>query len=128
VPWLQAAEHAIETTLLWNLRVLAGWQPRAGADLLRVTVCGYEAADIVARLRELGGAQAHVPYELGALATVWRRVSTAATRSQVRAALSASPWGDPGSEAPADVAFYLRLSGALRRTPLNGRLDTRRWR
>ena len=111
---LHAAEHAIETTLLWNLRVLAGWQPRAGAELLRVAVCGYEAADIVGRLRELGGAEPATPFELGALATVWPRVRRSTTAASVRSALAASPWGDPRAEDPATVAFYLRMSGALR--------------
>lgn len=111
---LGAAEHAIEATLLWNVRVLAGWQPRAGADLLRVAVCGYEAANIVGRLRELRGNPPGTPFELGALTTVWPRVRQASAPVSIRAALAASPWGDPRAEDPAPVAFYLRMAGALR--------------
>jgi hypothetical protein len=29
------AQHAVRAALLWHLRVLAGWQPRAGAELNR---------------------------------------------------------------------------------------------
>ncbi|GAA2006682.1 hypothetical protein [Catenulispora subtropica] len=122
---LEAAEHAIEMTLLWNLRVLAGWQPRAGARLLRIVVCGYEAADIVARMRELGGGEAGTPYELGALATAWPSVRRAATAAEVRRALAASPWGDPGAEDPATIAFFLQLSGALRLAALGP--EAARW-
>ena len=111
---LRAAEYAIEATLVWNLRVLAGWQPRAGASLLRVAVCAFEAANIVGRLRELSGGDPGIPFELGALTTVWPRVRQAATPTAVRAALAASPWGDPRAEDPAPVAFFLRMSGARR--------------
>lgn len=111
---LGAAEHAVEAAFLWNVRVLAGWQPRAGAALLRVAVCGFEAADVVRRLREFDGDAPGALFELGALATVWPRVRRATTPASVRAALAASPWGDPGAEDPATVAFYLRMAGALR--------------
>ena len=111
---LAAAEGEVERTLLWNLRVLAGWQPRPGVEILRVVACGFEAADVVGKLRELAGEPAKAPYGLGALATAWTGVRRAETPGQVREALSASPWGDPGGDDPAGVALFLGLSRALR--------------
>ena len=32
---VEQAQHAVRAALLWQLRVLAGWQPRAGAELVR---------------------------------------------------------------------------------------------
>lgn len=114
---LAAAEYAVDQTLLWNLRVLAGWQSRAGVDLLRAVACRFEAATIVGRLRKLGGTAVETPdvsFELGALAVAWRGVRRAETVEQLRRALAASPWGDPGTVDPAATALFLRLSGAAR--------------
>jgi hypothetical protein len=32
---LEEAQHGVAATLLWHLRVLAGWVPRQGTDLVR---------------------------------------------------------------------------------------------
>lgn len=38
---LADAQRAVSTTLLWHLRVLAGWQPRAGAAAVRLLASGF---------------------------------------------------------------------------------------
>ncbi|MFD0274258.1 hypothetical protein ACFVHB_10160 [Kitasatospora sp. NPDC127111] len=108
------AQRAVSATLLWHLRVLAGWQPRAGAQALRALAAGFELANVEDRLRAIGGLPVPQPYRLGALATAWRRVERARTPAELRAALAASAWGDPGSEDPATVAAALRMAAAAR--------------
>jgi hypothetical protein len=55
-----------------------------------------------------------VAYRLGALGTTWLRLSATSTLEEVRAALTSSPWGDPRSTAPHEIALVLRLSACLR--------------
>ncbi|MFF4650739.1 hypothetical protein [Streptomyces sp. NPDC001380] len=163
-----AAERALHATLLWNLRVLAGWQPPAGAAMLRLLASGFEIANIEGHLRTLTAAGppaapapgpadvpgppgvrpptvpapagpprgsppapppapaaplvpgalpapgAPPPYRLGALATAWPRLARTRTPAGLRAALAASPWGDPGGDTPAAVALWLRTDAAVR--------------
>ena len=57
---LAATQHAVAATLLWDLRVLAGWLPRDGVDLLRALACWFEIANVdellaVAAGRPAGG-------------------------------------------------------------------------
>ncbi|WP_327426453.1 hypothetical protein [Streptomyces sp. NBC_01236] len=76
---LADAQRAVSTTLLWHLRVLAGWQPRAGAAAVRLLASGFEIANVDDHVRALSGADhsppARPPYRLGALATAWPRLS-----------------------------------------------------
>ncbi|MEU2772273.1 hypothetical protein ABZ646_04935 [Streptomyces sp. NPDC007162] len=113
---LPEAQRAVSATLLWHLRVLAGWLPRGGARLLVPLVSGFEVANVVARLSP--EQQDRVPpYRLGALETVWRRLDRAATPAELRAALAASPWGDPGGDTPWALTTGMRMAAA-RRTAL----------
>ena len=41
---LAEAQHAVGASLLWNMRVLAGWLPRRGADVVRLLAAGFEVA------------------------------------------------------------------------------------
>ncbi|MET7380653.1 hypothetical protein ABZT08_17840 [Streptomyces sp. NPDC005526] len=189
---LPAAQRAVAATLLWHLRVLAGWLPRGGVTMLRPLAAGFEIANVAARLRPSpaapspaptapphaeapragpapatadGEPAAHrpeagrpasaepatgepapaeppctrpadgagtapleprttrsaytvtpvvPPYDLGALATAWRGLSRAGTPGALRAALTASSWGDPGDETPAAILASMRLTAALR--------------
>src|SRR5215472_379416 len=43
---LEEAQRAVAATLLWNLRVLAGWLPPAGGELLRALAAWYEIANV----------------------------------------------------------------------------------
>ena len=66
---VEQAQHAVRAALLWQLRVLAGWQPRAGAELVRRLAAWYEIANVEEQFRRFAGAPAEPAYELGALAT-----------------------------------------------------------
>jgi hypothetical protein len=48
---LAAAQRAVAGTLLWDVRVLAGWLPRDGVDLLRAVVGWFELANVDELLR-----------------------------------------------------------------------------
>ncbi|MEU3521467.1 hypothetical protein ABZ770_40535 [Streptomyces sp. NPDC006654] len=116
---LPEAQRAVSATLLWHLRVLAGWLPRAGARLLVPLVSGFEIANVVARLSpeqpEHPAQQGRVPpYRLGALETAWRRLDEAVTPAELRAVLAASPWGDPGGDTPWAVVTGMRMAAARR--------------
>ncbi|HET6966102.1 MAG TPA: hypothetical protein VFH58_15105 [Acidimicrobiales bacterium] len=108
------ARRAVAGAALWNLRVLAGWLPPGGAELLRVVAAWFELANIEDRWAELEGAAVSPPFELGALAGAWPRASRASTPGQLRAALAASPWGDPGTTEPGLAGVVLRLAWARR--------------
>ncbi|WP_099023937.1 hypothetical protein [Mycolicibacterium palauense] len=107
-------EHAVSATVLWHLRVLAGWQPREGARALRCLAAGFEAANIVAHARTLAGADPLPVFDLGSLATAWPRLAQTGSPGELRMALSESLWGDPGGESPADIAAAVRVSWAVR--------------
>jgi hypothetical protein len=111
---LADAERAVSSALLWNLRVLAGWQPPAGVTLLRAFAADFEIANTEDHLRYLAGSPVAAPFRLGALATVWPRVAAATTAAGVRAVLTASAWGDPGAETAAAIVTGMRLAGLER--------------
>ena len=111
---VEQAQHAVRAALLWQLRVLAGWQPRAGAELVRRLAAWYEIANVEEQFRRFAGEPAEPAYELGALATSWRRLATCAGPAQLREALASSPWGDPGGDEPHAVGVAMRLTWAQR--------------
>ncbi|WP_432138398.1 MULTISPECIES: hypothetical protein [unclassified Streptomyces] len=106
--------RTVADVLVWQLRVLAGWQPRAGAAALRLLASGFEIANTRSHLRALSGVPQPPPYRLGALSTAWTRLARTASPAEVRAVLASSVWGDPGGEAPASVVAAMRLSAAAR--------------
>jgi hypothetical protein len=108
------AQHAVRAALLWQLRVLAGWQPRAGAELIRRLAAWYEIANVEEQLRKFAGEPAEPAYELGALATSWRRLAACNGPSQLREVLASSPWGDPGGDRPYAVSVAMRFTWAQR--------------
>ena len=111
---LEEAQRAVLTTTLWHLRVLAGWLPPRGADVIRSLAAWYELANIEDRLAYLSGGLARRPFELGALAAAWPQALAARTPTDLRAALASSPWGDPGGETPEAIHLGLRLAWARR--------------
>jgi hypothetical protein len=108
------AARAVADTLLWNLRVLAGWVPPAGTRLLRHLAGWFEIANVEEHLRGLDGRAADPPFALGALSTAWPRLHRCTSRDELRAQLAASPWGDPGGHTDHDVAVGMRLAWAAR--------------
>ncbi|MEV7130042.1 hypothetical protein [Streptomyces sp. NPDC093260] len=113
---LRQAQRAVSATLLWHLRVLAGWLPRGGARLLVPLAAGFEIANVASRLPSIDGRRAEVPepYRLGALETAWRSLESAGTPAETRAALTASPWGDPGGDTPWALVTGMRMAAARR--------------
>ncbi|MGW0886041.1 hypothetical protein [Streptomyces sp. NPDC002671] len=108
---LPEAQRAVSATLLWHLRVLAGWLPRNGARLLVPLAAGFEVANVASRLT---APDVPEPYRLGALETAWRRLEQTGTPAELRAALAASPWGDPGGDTPWAVVTGMRMAAARR--------------
>lgn len=111
---LREAEHAVGAALLWHLRVLAGWQPRAGAEAVRQLAGWFEIANVVEHARALAGLPAGPRYRLGRLTTAWPRLTATNTGADLRAVLATTSWEDPGSAAPAAVAVSMDLSWAAR--------------
>lgn len=111
---LAEAQRAVVDTLVWNVRVLSGWVPRAGVGTLRVLLGVLETANVEDHLLRLAGADPPPPYRLGGLATAWRRLGAATSAEDLQRALAASPWGDPGGATPRVVSLAMRTSLADR--------------
>jgi hypothetical protein len=111
---LAEAQRGVAATLLWHLRVLAGWLPREGADTMRLLVAWFEIANVEDLLHRLAGGAGEEPFRLGALATAWPRLAGARSPAELRRVLATSRWGDPGAETPWAVTVGMRLSWAAR--------------
>lgn len=111
------AQRTVSAALLWHLRVLAGWQPAPGAQAIRALAAGFEISNTERHLSEIAADAERPrtpPYRLGALAIAWTRLARTRTPSELRTALAASDWGDPGGDSPAAVATGMRVSAAVR--------------
>ncbi|MFJ8849701.1 hypothetical protein [Streptomyces sp. NPDC102437] len=113
---LPEAQRAVTATLLWHLRMLAGWLPQGGVRLLVPLAAGFEIANVASRLAAPDGRRVDTlqPYRLGALETAWRGLERAGTPAELRAALAASPWGDPGDDTPWALVTGMRMAAARR--------------
>lgn len=107
---LAAAQRGVAETLLWDLRVLAGWLPAAGAETLRVLAGWFEIANVDEHLRGLAGAPPAAPFRLGHLAVAWPRLAACASRTEVRSVLASSAWGDPGGATAWEILIGMRLA------------------
>lgn len=117
---LGQAQHAVRATLLWHLRVLAGWQPRSGVETLRVLAGWYEIANVDEHLADLAGRPAEPPYHLGTLASAWPRLRTTTSLRALREELSTSAWGDPGGDTPYAIGLGMRWRWAERVAAVDG--------
>jgi hypothetical protein len=113
-PGLVEAERAVAAMTLLHLRVLAGWLPPGAAQLMRALGGWFEIASIEDRLAFLLGGELREPFALGSLALGWSAAGRAQSPGELRAALAASAWGDPGGEEPEQVQLALRLAWARR--------------
>jgi hypothetical protein len=111
---LAQAQRAVAATLLWHLRVLAGWLPRRGWEMLRSLAGWFEIAGVDELLQRLAGRPSEEPFHLGALATAWPRLATARSTVELRERLAASPWGDPGETTARAMQLGMRLSWMAR--------------
>jgi hypothetical protein len=105
---LAAAQHEVAGTLLWDLRVLAGWLPRDGVRLLRTLGGWFEIANVDELLQSIAGRPAGPEFRLGALATAWPRLAQAASAGELRTALAASAWRDPGQPTAQAIRLGMR--------------------
>lgn len=122
---LRQAQHAVTATVIWNLRVLAGWGPATGAGGPRLLSTWFEIPNVACHLATLAGRDADPPFQLGSLSTAWPRVSGARHPDEVRRALAASAWGDPGASDPAGIQMALQLAWARR--VADGAPEAARW-
>jgi hypothetical protein len=122
---LAAVQHGVAATVLWDLRVLAGWLPRGGLRLLRPLAGWFEIANIDELLEGIAGRPTGDQFELGALATAWPRVRRSASAAELRARLAASAWKDPGGDSGMAVRVGVRARWAERVAALGG--PARNW-
>jgi hypothetical protein len=112
---LPDAQRQVAETLLWHLRILAGWLPSAGAALVRTLAARFELENIDARLAALsGGGREPPPFVLGGLATAWPEIEQARTIEEVGAAVERSAWRAEAGASAAQLALALRVAWARR--------------
>lgn len=111
---LEQAQRAVAATLLWDLRVLAGWLPNDGANRLRVLAGWFELANVDELRLAMAGRSADPPFDLGSLGTSWNRLRSARSPAELRQLLAGSRWGDPGAETLAAVGLGMRMVWAER--------------
>ena len=110
---LAASEHEVFASVLWNLRVLAGWSPALGASRLHALAGVFELMNLQGHLARIERHQSPVPFELGSLASVSSRVAPL-TIGELCDALRRSPWGDPGAVDAMGVSIALQFILARR--------------
>ena len=112
---LGEAQHAVGASLLWNMRVLAGWLPRGGADVIRLLAAGFEMANLDEHLARLAGEPAESTYSLGTLDTAWARLSSTTTLAGVAAVLGSASWrlGDVATQRDLRVGIRLAWADAV---------------
>jgi len=111
---LAEAQNAVASTILWDMRVLAGWLPRGGVSLLRTLAGWFEIANVDELLAQLAGQPASPAFELGALATAWPQLRDAASPAALRTALGRSAWRDPGDDTELAIRLGMRARWAAR--------------
>jgi hypothetical protein len=109
---LAEGQHAVGASLLWNMRVLAGWLPRAGTDVVRLLAAGFEVANLDEHLATLHGEPADPPYSLGTLDTAWTRLSSTSTLGAAVDVLGTSPWRLRGVTRREELHLGIRLAWA----------------
>ena len=111
---LASAQHCITGTVVWYLRILAGWLQQDGRQLMRVLAGWFEIANVDEMLQRMAGRPADDSFELGALSTAWPRLERSASLAALRAALAASAWNDPGGASELAIRVGMRVRWAQR--------------
>ncbi|MGN6577895.1 MAG: hypothetical protein ACTHKG_19655 [Nocardioides sp.] len=109
---LEQAQHAAAATLLWNMRVLAGWLPWPGADVVRLLAAAFELANVDEHLALLDGDPPGPTYALGTLDTAWTRVAATTSLDAAASVLGTSPWRLREVRTRRDLVLGLRLAWA----------------
>ena len=111
---LEEAQSAVAATLLWHLRVLAGWLPPGAADLMRSLAAWFEIANVRSRLSSLAAGARGRLYQLGSLATTWPQLADAGSPAELAAAMARSAWGAPAGDQPSDIVLRMQVRWAIR--------------
>ncbi|MGZ4626003.1 MAG: hypothetical protein ACXV3S_06890 [Kineosporiaceae bacterium] len=109
---LAQAQHGVAAAVLWNARVLAGWLPRHGAQVVRVLAAGFEVANLDEHLAGLLGRPAGPTYALGTVATAWPRLVATTTLPAADDVLAESPWHVRAKGDPREMLLGVRLAWA----------------
>ncbi|WP_152659487.1 V-type ATPase subunit [Demequina salsinemoris] len=110
----EALQRAARETLLWQLRVLAGWAPAAGTGILRAAAARFERDNILGHVRELEGGSAADPYDLGAMETSWSLLRRAESPDRLRDLLARTAWGEVPEDEADQLADLLTVSWLTR--------------
>jgi len=110
---VQDVQRAIWATVLWDIRILAGWLPPDGVDAARV-FAGYFEIRNLEDLLALTSGERPAPLDLGGLATLHARPEGATSAHELREQLRHSAWRDPGTDDPGRMLLSLRLEWARR--------------
>lgn len=95
---LADAERSTRETVLWQLRVLAGWVPATGTRLVRAAAAAFERENILDLAESLAaGGPAPQPFDVGSLSTAWNRLRTARSLDELTEGVRSSPWDEGGS-------------------------------
>jgi hypothetical protein len=105
-------QRQVAATLLWNLRLIAGWVPPGGARMVQALAAWFEIANIEERLAYLAGEAHESPFELGRLAVAWPAVAAATTTVDIQLALAGSAWRSPPSSDANSIVMWLRFRWA----------------
>lgn len=111
---LTDAQRAVASKTLLDLRLLAGWLPGDALELLRALAAWFELCNLEDRVAYLVGASLRPPFELGLLGVAWPRARESQTVGELRRAIAASQWRDPGGDTPARICLGLRFAWARR--------------
>lgn len=96
---LTAAERATRETVLWQVRVMAGWLPASASRLCRSVAAAFERDNLLALAGQLADGHATPEaFDLGTLDTAWSRLRSAGSTAELLAELARSPWGAVGPE------------------------------
>ena len=117
---LASAQHAVAGAVLWDLRVLAGWLPPGGSQLMRPLAGWFEIANVDELLQRLAGRPPGDIFELGSLATAWPRLRDSGSPADLRAALAGSAWKDPGGDSESALRVGVRARWAERVAAVGG--------
>jgi len=106
------AQRAVAASLLWRLRMLAGWVPPGGTSTVQALAAWFEIVNVQERLAYFAGGPRPELFRLGRLAVAWPALERATSPDVVRSALAASRWGDPGGVTDEAIVNWMRLAWA----------------
>lgn len=104
---LAGAQRAVASTLLWNVRVIAGWVPPSGVGMLRIAMAWFEILNVEARLRPADRGQVAPQFEMGSLATT-PGGSEPVTTGNVLERLRSTWWGLPSQDSVRAIGLTMR--------------------